>query len=369
MSNAINTYPTVTIKQVTEAIKVIGEDVTVMVLSEPGCGKTSILKQIAIDNGDQWRRPGDYYETDSRDYIYIDGPNKEMMDIAASIPNHETKALEYYVASIFNLDNPRPKVVMIDEALKVPKLMQPIYTRMFLEKTVGDRPLPDGSIVFATSNNSSDGVGDTLPAHTANRLALVRMQKPSMREWLEWADINGISPITRATVAMYPRMLASYLDAGQEENPYIFMPSKQMMSFVSPRSLEKADKIIKKKLSEDVTLSLLCGTIGERAARDMTAFISLESKVTPITEVLENPDTVTMPKDEDAAALLLMIFQALDHVDNQDKLSAFQRFVNRITSREIQSIWFVCLLRSPRARFARVNKDVANWAINNHHML
>ena len=132
--SAINTHPTLTIEQVTEAIKQIGTTNTIMVMSEPGCGKSSILKQIAIDNGDQWRRPGDNYETDKYDYVYIDGPNKEMMDIAASIPNHDMKVLEYYVASVFNMSNPRPKIIMIDEALKVPKLMQPIYTRMYLER-------------------------------------------------------------------------------------------------------------------------------------------------------------------------------------------------------------------------------------------
>jgi hypothetical protein len=367
--SAINTYPTLTIEQVTEAIKQIGTTNTIMVMSEPGCGKSSILKQIAIDNGDQWRRPGDHYETDKYDYVYIDGPNKEMMDIAASIPNHDTKALEYYVASVFNMGNPRPKVIMIDEALKVPKLMQPIYTRMYLERTVGDVPLPEGSIVFATSNNSSDGVGDVLPAHTANRLTIVRMEKPKLKEWLKWADENGISAITRATVAMYPRMLMSYMDADQQENPYIFIPSKQVASFVSPRSLEKADHVVKKQLSEAVTLGLLAGTVGERAARDMMAFITLQDKVTPIVDVFKDPEGVTMPQDEDVAALLLMIFQALDHIDGQEKLTAFQKFVNRIKSHEIQAIWFVCLLRSPRAKFARVNKDVANWAVNNHHML
>ena len=356
--SAITTYPTLTREQTKEAIKSVGTNVTVMILSEPGCGKTAILHDLERELG-----------TEEYDFIYIDGPNKEMMDIAASIPNHETKALEYYVASLFKLGNGKKKVIMIDEALKVPKLMQPIYTRMYLERTVGDAPLPEGSIVFATSNNTSDGVGDVLPAHTANRMAIVRMSKPSMKEWLGWAQDNGISTIVRATVAMYPRMLKSYMDAEQTDNPYIFQPSKPMMSFVSPRSLHKSDFIVKARLSEEITLGLLAGTLGERGARDMTAFVALESKVTKIEEVLKNPETIPMPDENDVSPLLLMIFQALDHIESQHDLNQFQKFVNRIRSQEVQSVWFVVLLRSSKAKLARTNPEVQKWALENHNLI
>lgn len=356
--SAITTYPTLTRDQVKEAIKAIGMDVTVMILSEPGCGKTAILHDLEREMG-----------TEEYDFIYVDGPNKEMMDIAASIPNHETKALEYYVASLFKMGNGKKKVIMIDEALKVPKLMQPIYTRMYLERTVGDEPLPEGSIVFATSNNTSDGVGDSLPAHTANRLAIVKMSKPTMREWLGWATDAGISTVVRATVAMYPRMLKSYMDEDQADNPYIFQPSMTKMSFVSPRSLHKSDFVVKARLSEDITLGLLAGTIGERAARDMTAFISMESKVTKIEDVIKNPEGVPLPNEDDVAPLLLMIFQAIDHIDSQDALNKFQRFINRIKSQEVQSVWFVVLLRSSKAKFARTNPEVQKWALENHHLI
>ena len=356
--SAITTYPTLTREQTKEAIKSVGTNVTVMILSEPGCGKTAILHDLERELG-----------TEEYDFIYIDGPNKEMMDIAASIPNHETKALEYYVASLFKLGNGKKKVIMIDEALKVPKLMQPIYTRMYLERTVSDAPLPEGSIVFATSNNTSDGVGDVLPAHTANRMAIVRMSKPSMKEWLGWAQDNGISTIVRATVAMYPRMLKSYMDSEQTDNPYIFQPSKPMMSFVSPRSLHKSDFIVKARLSEEITLGLLAGTLGERGARDMTAFVALESKVTKIEEVLKNPETIPMPDENDVSPLLLMIFQALDHIESQQDLNQFQKFVNRIRSQEVQSVWFVVLLRSAKAKLARTNPEVQKWALENHNLI
>ena len=343
------------INEVKEAIKTLGVTNTIMIMSEPGCGKTSILRDLEKDLGDAY------------DYIYIDGPNKEIMDIAATIPNHQTKSLEYYVSSVFKLDNGKPKVIMIDEALKVPKLLQPIYTRMYLERTVGDEPLPEGSIVFATSNNMSDGVGDVLPAHTANRLTIVQMEKPEPKLWLSWAGERGISPVIRAAVQMFPRMLKSYRDAEQQDNPYIFQPSKPQVSFVSPRSLEKSDPIIKSSLSTEVKLALLAGTLGEAGARDMMTFVSLDKSVTQFEDIIADPETVTMPKD--IAPLLLMIFQALDKVENQDQLNKYQKFINRVENEEVQAVWFVMLLRSPKARMARVNPEISKWALENHHIL
>jgi len=351
----ITTYPTMNINEVKEAIKTLGVTNTIMIMSEPGCGKTSILRDLEKELGDAY------------DYIYIDGPNKEIMDIAATIPNHQTKSLEYYVSSVFKLDNGKPKVIMIDEALKVPKLLQPIYTRMYLERTVGDEPLPEGSIVFATSNNMSDGVGDVLPAHTANRLTIVQMEKPEPKLWLSWAGERGISPVIRAAVQMFPRMLKSYRDAEQQDNPYIFQPSKPQVSFVSPRSLEKSDPIIKSSLSTEVKLALLAGTLGEAGARDMMTFVSLDKSVTQFEDIIADPETVTMPKD--IAPLLLMIFQALDKVENQDQLNKYQKFINRVENEEVQAVWFVMLLRSPKARMARVNPEISKWALENHHIL
>lgn len=352
----ITTYPTLTIDQTEDAIFALGALNTFLILSEPGCGKTSILRNLE-------KRMG----TDEYDFIYVDGPNKEMMDIAASIPNHQTRSLEYYVSSLFKMGNGKKKVIMIDEALKVPKIMQPIYTRMYLEHTVGDEPLPKGSIVFATSNNMSDGVGDSLPAHTANRLSIIQMEKPSPKLWLSWAGENGISPVIRACVQMFPRMLKSYRDADQHDNPYVFQPSKPQVSFISPRSLAKSDSIVKANLSPEVMLGLLAGTIGEAGARDMMTFVSLNTSVTQFDDVIADPEKVVMPKD--VAPLLLMIFQALDKIEKQDDLNKFQKFVNRIENSEIQAVWFVMLLRSSKARIARLNQEVNKWALENHGLL
>lgn len=353
----INTVPTVSIDELRTLIPAIGDKVTVIVQSEPGCGKTSLLKMMEKDLGDAY------------EYIYVDCPVKDMSDIAMTIPNHATKTLESYVGSLFNMNSNKPKVILLDEFMKAPKLLQIIFTRLFLERMVGDTPLPEGSIVFGTSNNSSDGVGDSMLAHAGNRVCIVKMGKPVAEEWLKWASENGVHPLIRTWVHMNPRCLNSYLDGGHEDNPFIFNPSKPQLSFVSPRSLALSSVIVKKRdvIGENATQVALAGTIGASAAGQMTAFLSLEKQLPDFKDILANPSTVKVP--DETVAILMIMFQATDLLQTQDDLSKFMTFVNRVASSELQAVFFTMMMRSKNGvRLARSNEQIKSWAVNNHEL-
>jgi len=364
----------VSIKELRRLIPLIAEDLTVVVQSEPGCGKTSLLSMIAEDNGDKWRNPkdGTSIEGDKFDYIYVDCPVKDMSDIGMTIPNHATKQLEYYVSSLFNLDDPRPKYILLDEFMKSPKLLQVVFTRMMLERMAGDRALPKGSRVFATSNNSSDGVGDSMLAHAGNRVCIMEMSKPTANEWLEWAGYpqNAVSRVVRAFVSMFPRCLASYKEGDiQKDNPYIFKPNNGALSFVSPRSLAKCDVIVRNRdaLGENATEVALAGTIGHSAASDMAAFLALEKSLLDVKDIIKSPSTVDMPRD--ISAQLMIMFQAVDVLDTQDGLTKFMEFVERIPSNEVQGVFFTMMLRNQKSiKLARNNMKIADWAKHNHEL-
>ena len=347
-----------TIKELENLIPTIGETLTPIIQSEAGCGKTSLLKAIEKKLGNKY------------DYIYVDCPVKDMSDIAMTIPNHQTKTLDTYTGSLFKLDSDRPKVILLDEFMKSPKLCQIIYTRMMLERCVGDIPLPKGSIVFGTSNNQADGLGDTMLAHAGNRVCLVEMEKPQVDDWLVWATENGVSPLIRAFVHTFPRVLASYRDSGQEDNPYIFNPKKPQLSFVSPRSLAKCSVIVdnKDKLGDNLTMCALAGTIGASASADMSAFLRLEKELPTFDEILKEPEITTIP--ESISAQLMLMFQAVDKIKQQSDLTSFMKYIKRIPSSEIQAIFFTMLMRNSKSvKIARGNKEIADWAVDNFNIM
>jgi hypothetical protein len=369
--NAISFDTAVSIDELRVAIPSFGPTITMIIKGEPGIGKSTLLPMLAEDNGDQWRRPGDVFPDDKYNYIYVDCPVKDPSDLGMSIPVHTSKQLEFYASGLFMLDDPRPKYIMLDEMMKAPKMAQIMYTRLALERMAGDRPLPKGSVVFGTSNNETDGVGDSMLAHAGNRVMLVRMAKPSALKWLTWASEKKINRIVRTWVAMNSRCMASYLDGGQEDNPYIFNPTNSAMSFVSPRSLTNGAHVVMEqvnKMPQNMTKAALAGSIGQSAAESMMALSSMEKEIIPTKDVIADPAGVDMP--EKPAALFMMMFNAIDDLITQDDLSQFMVFINRVPSTECTTLFYSMLCQNKRTvRLAKNNAQVKEWSKNNLDML
>src|SRR5260370_28113660 len=123
------------IDQCVKLIDTVGRDITIVIRSEPGCGKSTILKMMEEKHGAKF------------DYVYVDCPVKDLSDICMNIPAPETKQLECFVGELFKMTSDKPKMIMLDECLKAPKMLQIIFTRLMLERSVGDIELPKGSII------------------------------------------------------------------------------------------------------------------------------------------------------------------------------------------------------------------------------
>ena len=340
------------------SVATVGKDVTVIGQGEPGIGKSSVLRTLKDIMPE--------YET-----AYIDCTLLDLSDFALpfTVEENGVRVTRFAPNARFKLHTNKPVIVMLDEIGKAMKAVKNVLLTLMLEQRIGDMTLPKGSIVFGTSNNASDGVGDTMLAHAGNRVCVVRMAKPTPTEWLEWASANGVSRVVRAWVAMFPRALASYIDGNQDDNPYIFKPNMSSLSFVSPRSLAKCDVIVRNRdvLGENATMCALAGTIGHSAAGDMSAFLSLEKSLADVKDIIKKPDSIEVPTD--ISAQLMIMFQAVDTLESQDDLSKFMVFVKRIASSEVQAVFFTMMVRSPKGiKLARNNAEIAEWARNNHEL-
>jgi len=169
---------------------------------------------------------------------------------------------------------------------------------------------------------------------------------------------------------MNPRCMASYLDGGQEENPYIFQPGNKVLSFVTPRSLHKSSYTVQhaKELGPALTKAALAGTIGMAAAESMSAFISLANEISTSKQVFSAPDTTPIP--EKPAALFMMLFNAIDAITTQDELSAFMRWLDRSPSLEAQAVFFTMALKSNKtSKLASTNARITEWARTNYELM
>lgn len=327
---------------------------SVHLMGEPGVGKTAIHDVIAERTG--------FHK------VYIDGPNTDVGQAGMPIPNHETRTLDMYPAGDFKLHLNEPLVIMIDEWTKTEEYVRNTLHPLLHERRMGDRQLHPDSIVFTTGNMDTDGVGDSAKGHTRNRQTWVWYAKPGADEWLPWAGNNGVAPEVQAWVREYPHCLASYLDGGQDKNPYIYQPNDaSQTAFVSPRSLAKASHWVHKRalMSENAFIAALDGTIGIAASRDLQAFIALADQL-PTREAIEkSPDTALVPTSP--AAQCILCFKAVA-VASRDTFAVWMRYIKRLP-KEAQAVFVNSILEvREKKTWVLTHPTFVTWARENQYM-
>jgi hypothetical protein len=306
------------------------------------------------------------------DHAYIDVPNMDLGDIAMPVIDHDTKTTRYYPNARFKIHEGKPLVIMLDEFTKgadpVKNMLHPMLEKA--NPRLGDIPLTTSppTIVFLTGNLSTDGVGDNLKAHSRNRLVPVTISKPDADQWIEWAINKGIEPEVIAWVNRFPHAMASYTDAGQGDNPYIYNPRKAMTAFVSPRSLATASNIVRsrKQNDPDTVIAALSGAVGEAAARDMQAYIEFADQLPTWEATVTGPGTAPVPTSPGACAIV--VFGAISRV-TKETMTPFMQYLERFAP-EWQAVFAINIAKAPaKQSIAFSCKAFAAWVARNQDLL
>ena len=352
--SVLNFGHTVSLQDFAKSIGIVGKDVTVIGQGEPGIGKSSMLKVLAQQYPD--------YEI-----AYIDCTLLDLGDFALPYTEMagDMKVTKFAPNARFKMHTGKPVIVMLDEIGKAMKAVKNVLLTLMLEQRIGDHYLPKGSIVFGTTNLLTDGVGDMLEAHARNRVCMTTVRKPDADEWIDWAITNDVAPEVIAWVKQFPHALASYTDSSQKDNPYIFNPSRAGMgAVVTPRSLEKASHIAKRRaeLGDSLTISMLTGTIGESASRDMQAFFTVVDKLPTWDAIMASPATTKMPND--TVAKCILVFSAITRVE-KDSLPKWMTYLQRMDM-ELQALFATSVMKSQaKQAFCVMNKEFKDWALKN----
>lgn len=352
---------TVTLKEAAEFIAANPKNRTNLI-GEPGIGKTSLAAEISRITG--------------YPYFIVDVASMSMGDGCIPVPDYETKTLTYFPNSKFGLHLGEPCIIILDEFSKGDDEVKGTFHPLLETKDsrLGDLSTPEGSIIVMTGNLDSDGVGDNILAHTKMRITTMEVAKPTADEWLLWAAANGISPIVMGWVNRTQDCLASYLDQGQENNPYIFNPFKVQGAIVTPRTLELASNIVKNRdrYSVNALKVALIGTIGAAATNSLLQFIAHHESMTPWSEILANPKTAKLPPTSGACAVL--IYSAVEMITDKGQLDAFMIYISREEIDPEFQVIFGISMGGPDA--TRINKALCGnsdqfgiWAVRNQDLL
>ena len=349
------------IDQIANAIKANGHKRTMLVEGHMGTGKSSLLRMLSAD-------------LPNHIPCYFDCTTKDLGDI--TIPdisrlNDGTGFVTYLTNEELGAHNEKPVILMLDEFGKSNPAVKNALLRLMLERKIGSYTLHPDSVVFATTNLGAEGVGDLLPPHARNRVTVVRMAKPSAVQWIEWGIQNNVEHTMLSWVKDNPHCMQSFEEVRDpESNPYIYHPQQQRAAFVTPRSLEAASDWLKQRdiLDEQTIKSVLMGTIGERAALDMMAYVALADDLPSLESIKKDPMNAKVP--DSAAATCMVVFRTLANIE-KDWVDSWMDYMNRL-DKEAQGM-FANGIRAPKFDGKKqsaimTNKKFTQWAMANNYM-
>jgi energy-coupling factor transporter ATP-binding protein EcfA2 len=313
----------------------MGDNTTVLVQGHMGCGKTSLLKSLALALPNHVACYFDCTTKSLGDTMLPKIKDLDDRDYVRFAPNEE-----------FGVHLGKPVLLMIDEYGKADPSTKNALLRVMQEYQIGSYPLPEGSIVFATTNLGVEGVGDVLPPHARNRITTVTLRKPTAMEFIEWGINNGIDHTILGWVKDNPHCMQSFEDVKDpDENLYIYHPRSSRAAFVTPRSLEKASNWLKKRhmLDRQTLTAALIGTLGQQGAMDMAVFIEMADKLPTLDSIKNNPDSALIPSN--AAAVCMVVYRVLGCIE-REWVDAWHTYLQRLPS-EAQAM-FVNGVRSTK---------------------
>jgi hypothetical protein len=344
-------------------IKSVGHLRTFLLQGHMGTGKSSLLTTLAADP-DLSNHVPCYFDCTTKDLGDITLPNIKV--------NQDVPYVTYATNEELGAHENKPIILMIDEFGKANPAVKNALLRLILERKIGSYTLHPDSIVFATTNLGSEGVGDLLPAHARNRITVVETKKPDAMEWVEWGIGNGVDHTILGWVKDNPQVMQDFRDVpNPDDNQYIFHPKAvDRAAFCTPRSLHAASDILQNRegLDDNTLTAALMGTIGTRAAMDFMAFLKLADQLPSLESIKNDPDNATVPTS--ASATCMVVFRSLSTVE-RDWMDAWMTYMLRLGT-EFQSL-FANGVRSSKYNKAKQsmvmqNKQFTQWAMDNNYM-
>lgn len=132
---------------------------------------------------------------------------------------------------IFDLDPSEEVVnlVFLDELSAAPQSVQAAAYQITLDRTVGEHPLPENTIIIAAGNRTTDkSVAFRMPNALANRMLHFQIDV-DFDSWRKWAVRHGIHPLVMGYLS-YDHSKLFHEPEGKEDIAY---PTPRTWSFLS----------------------------------------------------------------------------------------------------------------------------------------
>lgn len=279
--------------------------VSMELISAPGRGKSTkvrqLVKQMSAITGEEWGYADLFLATQTPPDLMGFQFKGEVTYEGKTFPITDPTAPTWFITEtglpVFAYER---GIMFLDEFGQGQTDVKAAAAELLLNKRIGKWKLPDGWIVVAASNRTSDRSGVTKSLDfVINRRMEIHLTD-DLQSWLDWADTTEMLPLTKAFAAQNPQIVFTE-----------GVPDKQG-PWCTPRSLEMADKVIRAmqvtnggKLRVDaLAVESVAGLVGQAAAAQYFAFIRLENELPKYDAIVKDPSGTKIPEKPDAQMLL-----------------------------------------------------------------
>ena len=297
------------------------EDVKIMapllVRGSPGCGKSSIVRQVCEDRGIE--------------FIDVRLAQIEPADIRGlPVPNRENHTMEWYVNGTWPRDPKGKGIIFLDELTSADRSCQVAAYELVLDRRLGSLyKVPPGYLIVAAGNNTTDrAVAVTMSSALANRFTHVEL-KEDIESWWKWAYSSNIHPAVIGFIKFKPHMLFC-MDEGQNLE----------RGWPSPRSWERVSQLchMYKDKSDELLRKLVYGTVGNGAGVEFMEFYRINAEFANILDVMTDPNSkIVIPKQADrkhalVSGMVYLLWRGKDEKDEKARLNGFYRICCELES-------------------------------------
>ena len=238
----------------------VAQKVPTFLWGAPGVGKSSIVKQIAKEQG--------------IGFIDLRLALMDPTDLKG-IPFYDKESHTALWAPPAFLPKEGKGILFLDELNSAPPSVQSSAYQLILDRRVGEYELPDGWAIVAAGNRDGDrGVTYRMPAPLANRFVHFEMDV-DVNDWRLWAFENGID-----------EKIIAYISY-KNEHLFTFDAKSNVKSFATPRSWEYVNNILQSDLEKSLLLEVLSGTIGKDVAVSFLSFIKVMDRLPDMDTILQ----------------------------------------------------------------------------------
>lgn len=278
---------------------------SILVLGEPGIGKSSIAFQAAarIFNG------GDFCSTvkglpDVDWFVVEKAVDKDPVDIKGLPYTKDGHTHWSTPALLTRMRKSEHGVLVIDELPQALPAVQCTYSELLLDHRIGGEKIPDGWTIIATGNRQQDRAGaQKLLTHVADRVVKLEMEY-SHEDWIGWALKAGIDHTVRSFINFKPGSLHKF-DPSQLHN-------------TTPRGWERVS-ILQAVVPDDLLISVLGGCVQPGHAAEYLAHREMAHKLPDPRKTLMEPLKGKVPEE---ASVLYALSGALVEVIREEGAKA-----------------------------------------------